>query len=203
MFHKPILTFLVLVLLSMPCFGNSSIVGVWDIRGVITEKVKITGYGERNVKVRGRDVFTFNKDKTFLTFEGIHGRWAQNGANYRVSLYKPDIESLFNTLADEYGLTVLSFKVPRAYITGKVSSKNKSIGIMVLEMRGAVYAFNGSVLYLSVNATTTFSGIRKANPTTGLSANSSPSSASQNETNLTNLIRVTLRSFVEEAEISR
>jgi hypothetical protein len=185
---------LVLAVFSLPSMGHSSVAGNWSVKGTIVEKVKITGYGERSVKVRGRDVFTFYNDRSFVSLDGIHGRWVQNGSNFRVSLNKSDLESLFYSMASDYGLNVVSFRVPKAYITGKLSSR--ITGTMVMEMKGAVYGFNGNILNLYSKATMSFSGKRFA-----YSANLS--STSQSEPKLTDLIRIMLRSFIEEAEVSR
>lgn len=194
MLKKFLLIVIPLVILTMPSVVYSSVVGVWSVIGTATEIVKVTGIGESTLQLRGRDVFRFYKDRRFIDADGIRGTWAQKRANFLVSLNKGDIQSIFNSVAGNNGLNVLSFNVPSAYISGKATSK--ITGIMVIEMQGEVSGFNGNVLNLYVKATLRFSGNRKA-----IAARLLP--VPQTEPKLTDLIRIIVRSFIEAAEISR
>lgn len=195
MLKKILFIFIPLVILALPNVGYSSVVGAWSVKGIITEKVSVTGVGESTVQLRGRDVFTFYKDRRFISLDGIRGKWSQKRSSFYVPLNKSDIRALFYSIANDYGLNVLSFNVPSAYISGTASS-SKITGTMVMEMQGDVYAFNGNVLNLYAKATMSFSGKKTANTARLFSV-------PQTESQLTDLIRIIVRSFIEEAEISR
>lgn len=195
MLKKFLFIFIPLAILTMPNVSYSSVVGIWSVKGIITENVRVTGAGESTVQLRGRDVFTFYKDRRFISLDGIRGKWSQKRSNFSVLLNKSDIRSLFYSMANDYGLNVLSFNVPSAYISGKASS-SRITGTMVMEMQGDAYAFNGNVLTLYAKATISFSGKKTTNTARLFSV-------PQTESKLTNLIRIMVRSFIEEAEVSR
>ena len=194
MLKKLLFIFFPLIIFTMPSVGYTSVVGVWSVKGTVIETVKVTGLGESRVQFRGRDVFRFYKNRRFIDLDGVRGRWTQKRSNFLVSLNKGDIASVFYSMADDYGLSVLSFNVPSAYISGKASSK--ITGAMVMEMQGEVYDFNGNILNLYAKATMRFSGKRSTNTAHVFTV-------PQTEPKLTNLIRIIVRSFIEEAEISR
>lgn len=194
MLKKILVYFFSLVIFTIPIMGSASVVGVWSVKGTVTESVNVSGFGTNTVEFRGRDVFKFRKDRSFIESDGIRGRWIQKRSNFLVSLNKDDIATLFYSIANDNGLHVLSFNVPSAYISGKQSSR--MTGNMVIEMQGEVYAFNGNVLNLSAKANMRFSGKRSAN-TARLFA------LPQTKSQLTGAIRIIVRSFIEEAEISR
>lgn len=120
--------------------------GIWDVKGKMTIKVSVKGYGSETQRTSFTDEFIFDGDGDFEMID-MDGTWSQNGSSFIVSLDPESVADYFaDNLSDEIGADV-SVDVMQMSFIGKKQKNGTIKGTMKLNLTFYIddYDISGNV----------------------------------------------------------